>query len=122
MDHLALAQAYFDAWQNVDADAFARCFAPECEVVESDGATRKGLPALQRWFAHWTKIARVLEWTATDCVSQDNRAAVEWTFTYEYQGKTSALVGVSRLDFDEKGRLTHVGEFAAQKERYHPEN
>lgn len=117
MDYLALAQAYFDTWRKVDAEAFTRCFAPKCEYVESDGATRVGLPALKRWFARWTRDARVLEWTATDCLSQGSRTAVEWTFTYEFQGVTRSLVGVSRMDYDEKGRLTRVGEFAAQKER-----
>ena len=122
MDHRALVQAYFDSWRNVDAAAFARCFAPDCEYVESDGATRVGLPALERWFARWTQQYRVLEWTATGCLSQGNQAAVEWTFTYRHEGETRACVGVSLMELDENGRFTRVREFAAKKERYRPED
>lgn len=115
-----LIAAYFAGWLHGDAGCLDECFAPEIVYGESDGAEYRGLVQLKRWFAGWQPHGAVLAWDIRRYVHQQDTTAVEWFFACRYDGVVSAFDGVSMVDFDSRGKIIQLREFAAQAERRFP--
>ncbi|MGE5631865.1 MAG: nuclear transport factor 2 family protein [Caulobacteraceae bacterium] len=120
MDKVKMIQSYYDMWKKRDRSKIEDIFADDVVYTESYGPEHHGINEIIRWFDDWITKAKVFEWEITNGIEQGNTIAVEWIFSFEYDGKRDILDGVSIAVFDDFGKIVSMKEFQSKHEHYYP--
>jgi len=111
---------YFAMWLTGDGSRLEEIFSDNVVYEESVGTEYHGIRQIVRWFSDWNKVGKVLCWDIKSFYHTECKTFVEWYFECVYDENRSGFDGVSIAEFDDRGRITFIREFAAQHQRACP--
>lgn len=111
---------YFDAWLKQEESGLENIFSEDVVYSECYGPEYHGRDQILRWFRDWNARGKVIAWDWKGWIRQGNRAAVEWHFACEYDGKPDAFDGVSMIEWSDSGRICALREFQSKTEHVFP--
>jgi steroid delta-isomerase len=101
-------QAYTRAINTLDADAFAACFAANCELNDPVGAPpARGHEGAKAFFGAFAPLLQSIRIQPGRVFLNGGQAAFTWTIEAAgNNGKSATAEGIDVFEFDESGKIT----------------
>ncbi|MBY0503945.1 MAG: nuclear transport factor 2 family protein [Bryobacteraceae bacterium] len=99
--------AYIASIGSLNADAFAACFAADCELNDPVGApVIHGQAGAHAFYSGIAQLLSKIEMRPVQVNLGGNRAAFSWTMHAEGKaGQKAESAGIDVLEFDEAGKI-----------------
>lgn len=106
-------EAYATAISTMDPDAFAACFAADCELNDPAGSpTVRGQEGAKAFLSGFLPILSKVQFQPGAVRTGGSRAAFTWTMQAEGKaGQLGTAEGIDVLEFDDTGKIVRTYAF-----------
>lgn len=104
----AAMQAYVDGLNRGDAEAVIALFADDAVIEDPVGTGPKQGQAIRDWFQQAVAMKAQLTLATPIRGSHGNAAAMAFTVTTEWEGRSVRIRSLDVCTFDEAGRITRL--------------
>ena len=117
----ALLDKFISSWLDQDLVLFLGLLSDDIVYTESYGPIYSNKDECEKWFSHWNKDSKVLQWIIKyfNFDSEKNLIIFEWFFECNYKGSISDFDGSSFIHI-KSNKIASVNEYKTESEHYFP--
>jgi len=120
-DAKVLLDKFIASWLKQDLTAFLDLLSDDIVYSESYGPIYTTKSECEKWFKHWNKDSKVLQWIIKRFVYDQINSVIifEWFFECNYKGTVSGFDGSSFMVI-KNTKIASVNEYKTESEHYFP--